>query len=190
MIRKVLVTLFLLFLALPVSAAEHVAGGSAVIQNLPHGPIAQKMSYRDFVMESNSKKRAIKSILEKSGSPMAGSVDTFLHTCDQYELDCYLLPAITGLESGFGHYILQGSYNPFGWDGGYAYFNNWDHAIQTVGAGIQERYINYGAQTIEQIGSKYAASPTWASRVRGYISDFEGEEKKNSLYLSDLDLQL
>ncbi len=190
MIRKVLVTLFLLFSVLPVSASEHSAGSSAIMRTISNGPVAQKISYRDFVFEANRKKRAIKSVLEKRNSPMASSVDTFLHTCDEYELDCYLLPAITGLESSFGHYILPGSYNPFGWNGGYAYFNDWDHAIKSVGAGIQERYIDYGAQTLEQIGAKYASSPTWASRVRGFISEFEGEEEKNSLYLSDLELQL
>lgn len=190
MIRKFLVVLFLLSTVVQVSADERTAGGSASIQNINKGPIAQRVSQRDIFLETNKKKRAIKSILARSNSPMTESVDTFLHTCVTYNFDCYFLPAITGLESGFGHYILQGSYNPFGWNGGYEYFSDWDHAIQSVGAGIQDRYIQAGLFTVEEIGTRYASSPTWAIRVRGFMAQFKNEEEKNSLYLKNSDLQL
>ncbi|OGK18370.1 hypothetical protein A3G67_03705 [Candidatus Roizmanbacteria bacterium RIFCSPLOWO2_12_FULL_40_12] len=190
MVRKVLIVLFLLFSATSASASDYTAGDSASMRVIANGPVAQKVSYKDMIFKTNSKKRAIKSILEQRNSPMAGSTDVFLRTCEQYSLDCYLLPAITGLESSFGHYILPGSYNPFGWNGGYALFNDWENAIESVGAGIQERYISYGAITIEQIGAKYAESPTWAIRVRRFMGEFQQEEEKNRLYFADSELQL
>lgn len=190
MIRKVLIVLFLSFSVSSLSASERIAGDSADMRYVPRGPVAQKISYRDFIFEANKKKRAIKTVLGRNASPMTNSIDTFVNTCEEYTLDCYLLPAITGLESSFGHYILPGSYNPFGWNGGYALFNNWEHAIESVGAGIQERYIKYGAKTIEQIGAKYAESPTWAMRVRRFMGEFQQEEEKQVLYFTDSKLQL
>lgn len=121
---------------------------------------------------------------------MIGEVDTFMKVCQEKDLNCYFLPAITGLESGFGAYILPFSYNPFGWDGGYAMFSNWKHGIETVATGIQERYIGAGLLTVEQIGTRYAASPTWAARVRHFIGEFEAEEEKVELNYPAFELKL
>lgn len=191
MVRKILVILFLLFaVSTPIHASERVAGDSAVLQFYTRGPVSQKVSYEDKIQDLNVKKKAIKSVLERSNSPMVGEIDTFLKTCEDYSYDCYFLPAITGLESGFGNHILPGSYNPFGWNGGYFSFNDWSHGIETVAAGIKERYTNAGLLTVEQIGTRYASSPTWAVRVRGFIATFEKEEQKNKLYFADSELQL
>ena len=130
------------------------------------------------------KKNAIKAILKKNNSPMIDEVDSFMKACREYDLDCYLLPSITALESGYGRQILQGTYNPFGWGGGRIYFSSWENGIDTVGYGLRFNYINKGADSIEQIGAKYAASKTWAVRVRNFMAQFEAEEKKNSLYLT------
>lgn len=163
------------------SAAENVAGDSATI-GAPHGvPLMNRISYRNIVSENAQQKRAVERVLEKYQSPMRQSLDSFFRVCDSNELDCYLLPSIAGLESGFGKYVLAGSYNPFGWGGGYIKFSNWNDAISTVGTGLHQNYIGRGAQTVEQIGSMYAESPTWAARVRRYMAEFKAAEDQTAI---------
>lgn len=188
--RKILVILFLLFKVAHVAAFDDVADSSAEFKNPRNVPLVQKLPYQALLIEENKKRKAMLEVLRKHNSPMIGEVDTFMKVCQKSDFNCYLLPAITGLESGFGAHILPFSYNPFGWNGGYAIFSNWQHAIETVAFGIQERYIGAGLLTIEQIGSRYAASPTWASRVRYFIGEFEAEEEKLELNYAAFDLKL
>ncbi len=136
------------------------------------------------------KKEAIRTVLERRGSPLLLSIDDFIKACDKYALDCYLLPSITGLESSFGVHIAPGSYNPFGWGGGYITFDNWGEAIDTVGAGLRYNYIDKGGTSIEAIGATYAASPTWAARVRMFIAEFEAAESKSPINLEGHEIQL
>lgn len=124
------------------------------------------------------KKIVIRRILSRYDSPLLGSTDSFVSTCVYYNLDCYLLPSIAGLESTFGKFIYPNSYNPFGWGGGYIMFTSWDNAIFKVGSGLRENYLNNGADTLEEIGSIYAESKTWASRVNHLMNTFAKEEEK------------
>lgn len=190
--RKFLVILYILYIFFKVgfvSAAERVAGDSAAMRVLVGVPPMNRISYKNIVSENSKKRKAVERVLEKYQSPMSKSLDSFFRVCDSNELDCYLLPSIAGLESGFGRYVLAGSYNPFGWGGGYIRFANWNEAISTVGTGLRQNYIGRGAQTIEQIGSMYAESPTWAARVRRYMAEFQAEEDQSDLNLS-LELEL
>ncbi len=182
--RKVLVILYILYLIFQVgsvSAAEHVAGDSAEIGILVGVPQMNRISYKNIVTQNSKKKRAVERVLERYQSPMKQSLDSFFRVCDSNELDCYLLPSIAGLESGFGRYVLAGSFNPFGWGGGYIRFSSWNEAISTVGTGLRQNYIGRGAQNIEQIGSKYAESPTWAARVRRYMAEFKAQEDQTAI---------
>jgi hypothetical protein len=172
-LRRILFIFLLLAKVSSVQAAEPVAAHSATLAQLPSS--TQSAKEQASLMK---KKEAIRRVLEARNSPLLGSLDAFMDTCTKYKLDCYLLPSITGLESSFGLYTHPGSYNPFGWGGGYIMFESWDEAIGTVGQGLRENYINRGALTIEQIGSIYAASPTWAARVRLFMTAFEAEEQK------------
>lgn len=111
-------------------------------------------------------------------SPLAGSADHLVAEADKNELDWRLVTAIAGLESTFCKHIPQGSYNCWGWgiptgaSSGIA-FSSWEAGITTVSEGLKDRYIDRGAVTIEQIGRIYAASPTWASRVRFFITKID-----------------
>lgn len=122
------------------------------------------------------KKTVIKKILNKYNSPLAGSADAFIDACVKYNLDCYLLPSIAGLESTFGKFIYPQSHNPFGWGRGYSIFAQWEDAINTVAKGLRERYIDQGAQNTLQIGRIYSESPTWANRVDFLKKQFYNEE--------------
>lgn len=149
-------------------------------------------NYRESQINKNKtlKKLVIQRILDKHNSPLVSDVDSFIDSCNNYDLNCYLLPSITGLESSFGRFTYPNSYNPFGWGGGYIMFDDWQNAINTVGKGLRENYINKGAQTIDAIGSIYAESPTWSIRVKYFLTQFEAEEKKISLLLSQKEVEL
>jgi hypothetical protein len=131
------------------------------------------------------KKMAIKKVLEKYNSPLINSLDSFIDSCKDYDLDCYLLPSIAGLESTFGKFILPDSYNPFGWGGGYILFQDWNEAIQTVGKGLRENYINKGSNSIDDIGHIYSESSTWAVRVNIFINEFKMQESRNQLFFNN-----
>lgn len=184
------ITLFLvtilLFLSLTNSVrAASIAGESAGLAFTSKANKAEIEAIRDF-----KKKLAIEAVLERYDSPIAEDVDSFLVTCKKYALNCYLLPSIAGLESTFGRFIYPGSYNPFGWGRGYIMFTNWSESIDTVGAGLRNNYIDGGAVSVEQIGSIYSESNTWATRIRWFMTQFEKEEKKLSFYDEDFPVQL
>ena len=176
----------LLFLSLTNSAqAASVAGESATLAFTARANKAEIEAIRDF-----KKKLAIEAVLERYDSPMAEDVDSFLITCKKYSLNCYLLPSIAGLESTFGRFIYPGSYNPFGWGRGYIMFKDWSESIDTVGSGLRTNYIDSGAVSVEDIGTIYSESNTWATRVRWFMAQFEKEEQKLSLYGEDFPVQL
>ena len=175
-----------LFLSLANKAyAASVAGESASLAFNAKANKAEIEAIRDF-----KRKLAIEAVLERYDSPMTVEIDSFLSTCKKYSLNCYLLPSIAGLESTFGRFIYPGSYNPFGWGRGYLMFKNWSESIDTVGAGLRNNYIDTGAVSVEEIGSIYSESNTWATRIRWFIRQFENEEKKLSLYDEDFPVQL
>jgi hypothetical protein len=183
--RKLITTLFLalifFILALP-TQAQNVAGNSAVI--------VRPKSENTDTASVTTKKMAIVKLLKKYNSPLAQEVNSFISTCVTYELDCYLLPSITGLESTFGKFTYPNSNNPFGWGGGLIMFENWSKGIETVGKGLRENYINKGADTVEKIAPIYAASPTWSSRVQYFIAEFKKEEENVAFILSSSGVEL
>ncbi|MFH0979366.1 MAG: hypothetical protein V1803_00215 [Candidatus Roizmanbacteria bacterium] len=185
LIISIISVIILLFLAIPVFA-ENVAGDSAGIV------LSFKISQKDMTdMKEYKTKRAIKSLLQKYNSPMVSEVDAFYNTCKKYDLDCYLLPSIAGLESFFGTYIIPGSFNAFGWGRGLIPFKNWGEAINIVGKGLRENYMNkWGASTVEEIGRIYCEGNTWASRVTWFMKEFTAEEEKISLFLKTNPVQL
>jgi len=104
--------------------AEIIAGASA--------PLVHKsyVSQNDIEQLRQRKiKISIESVLKRYDSPMSKESDAFVKTCIKYQIDCYLLPAIAGLESTFGKFIYPNSYNPFGWGRGYTMFSNWSEDL-------------------------------------------------------------
>ena len=184
-ITLIILSGILLLLATPISA-ENIAGGSAAITP------SFKINEKDISeMKEYKIKKAIKSLLQKYNSPMVNEADAFYNTCQKYSLDCYLLPSIAGLESSFGIYIIPGSFNAFGWGRGVIPFKNWAEAIDAVGKGLRENYIDkWGASSVEEIGQIYCEGNTWASRVTWFMKEFGSEEKKISLFLNTNPVQL
>lgn len=133
------------------------------------------------------KKIAIYHILKKYNSPLLYETDSFIQACVTYNIDCYLLPAISGVESTFGKFLLPESFNPFGWGGGYIVFNSWSDGFNQVAKGLRENYFDKNLTTIQQIAKIYAPpSTTWANKVEYFMKQFY--EAENSIDFSAIGL--
>lgn len=170
--------LFAAFFFLLILPPENILAQTAA----DHSAVLQKNLYSKDSRRLQVKKQAIENILKKYHSPLLGDVDSFLAVCIQFGLDCYLLPAVAGLESAFGKVVYPNSYNPFGWGGGYIIFDSFKQAIMSVGKNLKQNYVDKGAITIDQIAPIYATSKTWAPRVKYFISQFQNEEEKIALF--------
>lgn len=124
-------------------------------------------------------------VLKRYDSPLLGQVDSFIDACSTYNLDCYLLPSISGVESTFGKFLIPGTFNPFGWGRGALAFKSYDDTIMTVGKAIREKYIDKGADSVDKIGRIYCEGDTWSGKVKFFMAKFEEEEKKQLFFMQD-----
>ena len=131
------------------------------------------------------KRKAMTEVLKRYNAPLLSEVGSFIDACTTYNLDCYLLPSISGVESTFGRFLIPGTYNPFGWGRGLLAFTNFNQTIMAVGKGLKENYIDRGADTVEKIGSIYCEGNTWAGSVKFFMNQFEEEEKKQLFFMQD-----
>ena len=177
-------SLIIFFTASPVKA-EIISGASAPLtyQSFIDSNDIQKMNEKRL-------KIVIESVLKRYDSPMADESEAFVKTCIKYEIDCFILPSIAGLESTFGKFIYPNSYNPFGWGRGYIMFTDWSEGIDTVAKGLKNNYINKGAITLDTIGPIYSESSTWAVRVNYFVKQFKKEEEKLTLLSDQFPVQL
>lgn len=175
----------LFFLSAYSVKAEVVAGASAP---LIHNSFFENKDIEK--VEQEKMRIVIENVLRRYDSPLVGEADSFVKTCIKYQIDCYLLPSIAGLESTFGKFVWPNSHNPFGWARGFMMFDTWSEGIDTVGKGLRKGYLNKGALTVEDIGPIYSESPTWAVRVQYFISQFEKEEAKMTLLSNEFPVQL
>lgn len=169
----VLIGYGLLFMPGAAHAQVNEAGKSAKIATRESEILsAQSAAYM-------TKKAVIKHVLTKYKSPYAQDSDAFVDACFKYNIDCYLLVSISGVESYFGKFIYPNSYNPFGWGGGMIMFSDWNHSIDSVSKGLKNNYINKGYDTISKINPIYCPpSTTWTSKVEFFYKQFVAEEQK------------
>jgi len=140
---------------------------------------SQSLLAENFSNRILIKKLAMHRTLARYNSPLTQEVDSFLVACMSYGIDCYLLPAISGVESTFGRFYLPGTHNPFGWGGGYMYFDSWQDCFLAVAKGLRENYIDQGLTSVEMIGPVYAPpSSTWSGKVLMFMNIFAMEEAK------------
>ena len=180
-----ILALFLLTFIVKPASADYTAGSSAAIKK----ETFKAKSSLDKTTDYYVKKAVIRRVLASYNSYLEDEVDSFVNACQKYNLDCYLLPSITGVESFFGKYLVYNSHNPFGWGGGYIYFESWSEGIDTVASGLRNNYVNRGADTVEKIGPIYAQSTTWSAKVRSFMNKFNQEEDKIRLYFEKNQLE-
>jgi hypothetical protein len=125
----------------------------------------------------DNRAEVLRGYLESNGSPLAPYAEVIIQEADKNGLDWRLIPAIAGLESTFGKNIPAYSYNAWGfgiYGNNVRRFASWEEGIAVVSKAIREDYINKNnAQTLDQIGRIYAASPTWAVRVEYFMDKID-----------------
>ena len=182
MIRQslILMILSLFALALPASVeASMEADQSAQLR--PFYGVSKAKA--DEILRENVQETVIRSVLQKQNSPLADEADQFVVVARALDLDPYLLPAITGVESTFAQFMIPGTYNPFGYGKGTIKFDSWGDGIAKVGYALRYRYIDRGARSLSDIGHMYASgSDTWAPKVARLMGSFDKEEAKIMRY--------
>lgn len=136
------------------------------------------------VIKADPRVRLLEAYLTSHSSPLIDSAGHFVAEADRLKLDWKLVAAISGVESTFGKHIPTGSFNAWGWavftgQSWGASFSSWNDGITQVSEGLKYNYIDRGAETVEQIGRIYAASPAWPWKVRFFLSEIEGFVPKN-----------
>jgi len=120
----------------------------------------------------------LKTFFRKYNSPLYDHAETIIRVSDENKFDYRLLPAIAMQESNLCRVIPDDSYNCWGW-GIYGdtvtKFNSYDEAIETVGRGIKDHYINEGLTTPSKIMEKYTPSSngSWAHGVDTFLKALE-----------------
>lgn len=141
-------------------------------------PTSAALSEQDInINKVDGRSNIIAAFFQGRKSPLVSSADVFVSVADKYGLDYRLLPAISMQESNGGKILPLNSYNPFGYGiygGKVMRFNSFDEAIERVGKGLKEDYINQGLITPEQIMAKYtppslAKGGAWAIGVNAFM---------------------
>lgn len=128
--------------------------------------------------------------LASYNSPLENYAADFISIADKYNVDWRLVPAISGVESTFGHNIPTGSYNAYGWNNGNYYFKDWPNSIDIVTKTLKEKYIDRGADTVWKIAPIYAPpSQTWGAKVNYFMDKIEKFDSQ-STQPSELELSL
>lgn len=119
---------------------------------------------------------ALKNVFKRYNSPLAPYAKDYVSMADKYDVDWKLLPAISGLESSFGRFLMPNSHNGYGWGGGHIYFKDWPEGIEVINKTLRKNYMEkWNAQTVWEIGPIYAESPTWAVRVDKFMNEINSE---------------
>lgn len=120
----------------------------------------------------------LKNFFRRYNSPLYDKAEFIVKTSDKYQFDYRLLPAIAMQESGLCKFIPTNSHNCWGW-GIYGNtvtkFSSYEEAINTVGEGLRNNYINKGLVTVSAIMKKYTPSSngSWAHGVSTFFETLE-----------------
>lgn len=120
--------------------------------------------------EKDNRTEKLEKYLKLKNSPYVNKADVFVKIADKYEIDYTLLPAISGIESSFGLYLVENSHNPFGWGGGYIYYDSWEDCIESVAKGIA---TYYPSDIPEDIGPIYTP-PNYVKWIKA-VKQFQSE---------------
>lgn len=117
----------------------------------------------------------LQKFLTKYQSPLVSYASHFVRASDRYGLDYRLLPAITGVESTFGLYIPENSYNAYGWNNGNWQFKSWPDSIFYVSKALRENYLNRGATSVWQIAPIYnpVTPASWGLKVHRLMEQID-----------------
>lgn len=135
-------------------------------------------NYETDIQVVDGRSANLKAFFRKHNSPLYDYADKIVEISDKYKFDYRLLPAIAMQESNLCRIIPDNSYNCWGW-GIYGTtvtrFDSYDDAIETVGKGIKEHYIDQGLVTASAIMNKYTPSSqgSWQFGVNTFLKALE-----------------
>src|SRR3990167_6961398 len=106
--------------------------------------------YTAEIKSGDARSANLKVFFRKHNSSLYDYADKIVEVSDKYQFDYRLLPAIAMQESNLCRVIPDDSHNCWGW-GIYGTtvtkFDSYNEAIETVGKGIKENYIDQGLVT-------------------------------------------
>ena len=140
--------------------------------DLSYVTFQNNVSYERYI-----KYLTIKNFLEEKNSPLLPYSHSFVNSCFRYKVNCYLLPAIAGVESNFGKRMIKRTHNPFGWGKGKIFFDSYPDAIDEISFKLETKYLDKGAVTLEQVGMRYAGNTNWSHKVKYFMNKMEEKEK-------------
>lgn len=135
----------------------------------------------DSISAKDARALIIENFFKRHKAPLADFGDVFIKVAEKNELNWRLLPAIAMQESNGGKRVIKDSYNPFGY-GIYGdkvkRFESWEAAIERVGRGLKEDYVNEGLKTPDQIMAKYTPPSleiggAWAKGVNQFMEELQ-----------------
>ena len=147
-----------------------------LVEEIDNSEIYPEIVFEGMTLEELGEKlnRSLKSTLKGQGYTIA-------KYAIEYDVDPYMAVAImlheTGCDSGKCSGLVRSCNNVGGMKGGpscgngsYKRFKTLDEGIKSFMRNLSKNYIKKGLITPEQINRKYAASTSWASRVKYYIN--------------------
>lgn len=176
----VFASLFLIY----ISTAKEISGiNTAQYQSFKSLPAAASdLVVQDTKIDRDDGRSVIvEQFFKGYKSPLAGASAKFVEVADKYGLDYRLLPSIAMQESNGGKILPHNSYNPFGY-GIYGKqvlrFNSFEDAIERVGRGLKQDYIDKGLTTPWEIMTKYtppslAKGGPWATGVSTFMAELQ-----------------
>jgi len=151
--------------------------------NLPEPVSSNAEISVEIEYEKIDRVKSLEVFFEKYNSPLKENAEKFVEVSDQYQIDYRLLPSISCMESTCGKFLIEGSYNPFGW-GIYGdnaiYFEDYNEAIETVGEGLAKNYFQKGRDTVEEIAPVYTPPNhvNWKNGANYFIDKIEDSQIK------------
>lgn len=138
------------------------------------------MEVTEEIQKKDARAKIIEDFFKGYKAPLEDFADEFIAVSQKYNLDWRLLPAIAMQESNGGKRVIENSNNPFGYGiygGTVLKFGSFEEAIERVGKGLREDYLNKGLKTPNQIMAKYTppAVPTgsWAKGVSTFMEELQ-----------------
>ncbi len=129
------------------------------------------------IKKNDGRAKVVADFFKIHRSPLADFASDFIDSADKYNLDFRLLPAIAMQESNGGKVLPKNSFNPFGYGiygGKVLRFESFLEAIDKVGGGLKNDYIDKGFKTPEEIMAKYTPPSlqkggAWAMGVSAFM---------------------
>lgn len=128
------------------------------------------------VIPQDAREEILRQFFAKYKSPLEPHAGYFVKKAEEYNLDFRLLPAIAMQESNLCTKNRPESFNCWGfgvYGGKYLYFDNYEHAIDTISKALALRYRNkHGLVTPEEIQRMYTPSNkgSWAYSVNYFMA--------------------